>query len=96
MRSWEFDHEVDKNGFKGFFSGLFHMKSNLISQTTCGFVQALRKSGRFRRRVATQRRLIFTCINFVHDSTSSPTTTSTSRALLLGRFVQAKHFAADI
>jgi len=32
MRSWEFDRSVNKYGFKGLFSGLFRMKSNLISQ----------------------------------------------------------------
>ena len=32
MRSWEFDRRVNKYGFKGLFSGLFRMKSNLISQ----------------------------------------------------------------
>ena len=32
MRSWKFDRSVNKYGFKGLFSGLFRMKSNLISQ----------------------------------------------------------------
>ena len=32
MRSWKFDRSVNKYAFKGLFSGLFRMKSNLISQ----------------------------------------------------------------
>jgi hypothetical protein len=56
MRSWKFDRSVNKYGFKGLFSGLFRMKSNLISQNRrAGPLRALRKSGRFRRGVATLR-----------------------------------------
>jgi hypothetical protein len=32
MRSWKFDRGVNKYAFKGLFSGLFRVKSNLISQ----------------------------------------------------------------